>query len=475
MSANILEITALTKHFGGLTAVSALDLHIAKGEIMALIGPNGAGKSTVFNLVAGVYPPSDGVIRFKGEVINGRKPWNLCKLGLARTFQIVKPFASKTVLYNVMVGAFLHTNSTAKARERAEEVMAVLGLDSLRDRLAGSLTIADRKRLEIGKALATGPELLLLDEVMAGLRPTEVDDMIAVIKGLRDRGVTVFVIEHIMRAVMALSDRVAVIHFGQKIAEGTPEAVTKDENVIKAYLGGTMTLLSVEHIDVAYGDVQVINDLSLTVEEGEVVSIIGGNGAGKSTLLKTISGLMAPSAGSIFFRGEPIHNLPPERIVERGIVHVPEGRRLFSLMTVAENLLIGAYTPRAYKERGNTLRQVHALLPRLLEREGQMAMTLSGGEQQMVAIGRGLMALPGLLMLDEPSLGLAPILVKSIFDTLRKIADTGTTVLLVEQDVNHSLRLSDRGYVLEHGRVALAGEAAQLLENPHIKSAYLGI
>ena len=238
MSANILEITALTKHFGGLTAVSALDLHIAKGEIMALIGPNGAGKSTVFNLVAGVYPPSEGVIRFKGETINGRKPWNLCKLGLARTFQIVKPFASKTVLYNVMVGAFLHTNSTAKARERAEEVMAVLGLDSLRDRLAGSLTIADRKRLEIGKALATDPDLLLLDEVMAGLRPTEVDDMIAVIKGLRDRGVTVFVIEHIMRAVMALSDRVAVIQFGQKIAEGAPEAVTKDENVIKAYLGG---------------------------------------------------------------------------------------------------------------------------------------------------------------------------------------------------------------------------------------------
>jgi branched-chain amino acid transport system ATP-binding protein len=238
MSANILEITALTKHFGGLTAVSALDLHIAKGEIMALIGPNGAGKSTVFNLVAGVYPSSEGVIRFKGETINGRKPWDLCKLGLARTFQIVKPFASKTVLYNVMVGAFLHANSTAKARDKAEEVMAVLGLDHLRDRLAGSLTIADRKRLEIGKALATEPDLLLLDEVMAGLRPTEVDDMIAVIKGLRDRGVTVFVIEHIMRAVMALSDRVAVIHFGQKIAEGAPAAVTKDENVIKAYLGG---------------------------------------------------------------------------------------------------------------------------------------------------------------------------------------------------------------------------------------------
>jgi len=235
---NILEITALTKNFGGLTAVSSLDLHIAEGEIMALIGPNGAGKSTVFNLVAGVYAPTEGTIRFKGEVINGRKPWDLCKMGLARTFQIVKPFATKTVLYNVMVGAFLHSGTTHKAREKAEEVIATLGLGDLRDRLAGSLTIADRKRLEIGKALATNPELLLLDEVMAGLRPTEVDDMIAIIKGLRDRGVTVFVIEHIMRAVMALSDRVAVLQFGQKIAEGTPEEVTRDENVIKAYLGG---------------------------------------------------------------------------------------------------------------------------------------------------------------------------------------------------------------------------------------------
>uniref|UniRef100_I2Q4U1 ABC-type branched-chain amino acid transport system, ATPase component n=1 Tax=Desulfovibrio sp. U5L TaxID=596152 RepID=I2Q4U1_9BACT len=235
---NILEISGLTKHFGGLTAVSSLDLHIAKGEILALIGPNGAGKSTVFNLVAGVYAPSEGSIRFKGKEIHGQKPWDLCRLGLARTFQIVKPFAGKTVLYNIMVGAFLHTNSTAKAREKAEEVMATLALDHLRDRLAGNLTIADRKRLEIGKALATDPELLLLDEVMAGLRPTEVDDMIGIIKGLRDRGVTVFVIEHIMRAVMALSDRVAVIHFGQKIAEGSPQDVTHDENVIKAYLGG---------------------------------------------------------------------------------------------------------------------------------------------------------------------------------------------------------------------------------------------
>jgi len=236
-----------------------------------------------------------------------------------------------------------------------------------------------------------------------------------------------------------------------------------------------MTLLSVQNIDVFYGDVQVINGLSLTVNEGEVVSIIGGNGAGKSTLLKTISGLMQARTGVITFRGENIESMPPEKIVEKGIVHVPEGRRLFSLMSVADNLEIGAYNKKAFKLREKTLRQVYELLPRLLERREQLAMTLSGGEQQMVAIGRGLMALPGLLMLDEPSLGLAPILVKSIFETLRKIADTGTTVLLVEQDVHHSLSLSDRGYVLEHGRVALEGKAKDLIDNKHIKSAYLGL
>jgi branched-chain amino acid transport system ATP-binding protein len=235
---NILEIENLTKNFGGLTAVNDLDLTIKKGEILALIGPNGAGKSTVFNCVAGVYPPSAGTIRFKGDAIGGEKPWNLARRGLARTFQIVKPFGPKTVLYNVMVGAFLRTGSTRVARDKAEEILAVLNLAHLRDQLAGTLTIADRKRLEIAKAMATDPELLLLDEVMAGLRPTEVDEMIAIIKGVRDRGMTVFVIEHIMRAVMALSDRVVVIQFGSKIAEGTPEAVTKDENVIKAYLGG---------------------------------------------------------------------------------------------------------------------------------------------------------------------------------------------------------------------------------------------
>jgi branched-chain amino acid transport system ATP-binding protein len=236
-----------------------------------------------------------------------------------------------------------------------------------------------------------------------------------------------------------------------------------------------MPFLELKNIDVFYGDVQVVFDLSLRVEEGEVVSIIGSNGAGKSTLLKTISGLMTPARGEILFEGFPTHDQPPEKIVERGIVQVPEGRRLFTLMTVKDNLIVGAYNSRADRQREKTLQEVLGLLPRLKERESQLAMTLSGGEQQMVALGRGLMARPKLLMLDEPSLGLAPILIRNIFETVRKIADQGTTVLLVEQDVKNSLGLSDRGYVLEHGRVAMEGNAKELLDDPHIKTAYLGI
>ena len=236
-----------------------------------------------------------------------------------------------------------------------------------------------------------------------------------------------------------------------------------------------MSLLEINGLDTFYGDVQVIYDLSLKVEKGEVVSIIGGNGAGKSTLLKTISGIMQASGGQIRFEDHGIEKAPPEEIVARGIIHVPEGRRLFPLMTVKDNLLVGAYNKRARPMLQQTLKEVYKLLPRLEERENQLAMTLSGGEQQMVAIGRGLMSRPHLLMLDEPSLGLAPILIKDIFETVRKIADQGTTVLMVEQDVRHSLSLSDRGYVLEHGRVALEGKASELVDDPHIKEAYLGM
>ncbi|HNQ86368.1 MAG TPA: ABC transporter ATP-binding protein [Deltaproteobacteria bacterium] len=236
-----------------------------------------------------------------------------------------------------------------------------------------------------------------------------------------------------------------------------------------------MALLEIKNINCFYGDVQVIYDVSMHIDEGEVISLIGANGAGKSTMLRTISGLMKPRSGEVIFENQPVQNLRPEKIVERGIVQVPEGRKLFSLMTVRENLDVGAHNSRAYPHLTDTIKDVYKLLPRLEEREKQQAITLSGGEQQMVAIGRAMMAKPKILMMDEPSLGLAPVLIKEIFTTIRKIADQGTTVLLVEQDVQHSLSLSDRGYVLEHGRIVMEGKGKELLENPNIREAYLGI
>ena len=233
----ILELQTVRKYFGGIKAVESFSLDVGEGDIVGLIGPNGAGKSTLFNCVAGVFPPTAGDILFLGEKINGQKPWDLCHKGLARTFQIVKPFASRSVLYNVMVGAFATTDKRSEAEKRAREVLQHLHMDDKKDQRAGNLTIADRKRLEIARALATRPKMLLLDEVMAGLRPTEVDEMVAIIKRLREGGMTIFVIEHIMRAIMALSDRIAVLHFGTKIAEGSPQEIARDERVIKAYLG----------------------------------------------------------------------------------------------------------------------------------------------------------------------------------------------------------------------------------------------
>ena len=234
---NILEINHLVKDFGGLRAVDTLSLSIAEGEILGMIGPNGAGKSTAFNCIAGVYAPTKGDVYLADKKINGVKPWNLCKNGLARTFQIVKPFRTKSVLYNVMVGSFVTTDKAAVAEEKALNVLKILSFENKRDERAGNLTIAELKRLEVARALATEPKLLLFDEVMAGLRPAEVDEMVQIIKNLRDQGITIFVIEHIMRAIMALSDRIVVIHFGKKIAEGSPQEVASDENVIKAYLG----------------------------------------------------------------------------------------------------------------------------------------------------------------------------------------------------------------------------------------------
>ena len=236
-----------------------------------------------------------------------------------------------------------------------------------------------------------------------------------------------------------------------------------------------MSLLELHDVEVAYGDLPALRGVTLGLEEGETLSVVGANGAGKTTMLRTISGLQRPRAGQIVFDGVRLDRLPTHAIVARGVVQVPEGRKIFPSLTVKENLELGSYVAGAREHRRETLARVLVLFPRLAERQRQVAGTMSGGEQQMLAIGRALMARPRVLMLDEPSLGLAPIIVREIFRIIAEINQLGTTVLLVEQNTRQALALSRRGYVLENGRIALEGTGSELLDNEHVRRAYLGM
>jgi branched-chain amino acid transport system ATP-binding protein len=233
----ILQFNGVSKVFGGLKAIDDVSFSVEQGEIVGLIGPNGAGKTTIFNLASGFIPPTRGKIFFKENRIEGLTPDRICKMGLCRTFQVVKPFGDMNVLDNIMVAALLHTANIEKAKEEALEVLSTLGLSSVKNQMAKNLTIADRKRLEIGRALATHPQMILLDEVMAGLTSVETMEVVEMIRRIRQKNITILLIEHIMQAIMNLSDRIIVIHHGQKISEGDPKAVANESQVIKAYLG----------------------------------------------------------------------------------------------------------------------------------------------------------------------------------------------------------------------------------------------
>ncbi len=234
-------------------------------------------------------------------------------------------------------------------------------------------------------------------------------------------------------------------------------------------------MLNISDVDVFYGKVQVLWDVSFHIKEGEVVTLLGSNGSGKSSTVKTLQGLLHPKKGTVEFRGKNIENLPVYKIVEEGIALVPEGRDIFPKMTVQENLLLGAYVPRAKEQRMETLKWVLELFPKLAERKTQLAGTMSGGEQQMLSIARALMSKPRLLILDEPSFGLAPVIVLQVFEIIKKLKAEGVTILLVEQNVHHALEIADRAYVMEKGKIILEGSGSELLENDYVKNAYLGV
>ena len=487
MENNILRIEHLTMQFGGVVAVNDLSMEINRGEIVALIGPNGAGKTTAFNCVTGVYEPTNGQILFCGRQIarsspSGKmrkiyagndasafvgdsvrlSPDHVTKLGIARTFQNIRLFSGMTVFDNVLTAKHLRRKSNfltstlhlnyaeeKRMREETRELLKAVHLLDVADEMATSLPYGKQRLLEIARALATKPTLLLLDEPAAGMNPQETEELSAFIRHIKDEfQLTIFIIEHHMNLVMDISDRIYVIDFGRLIASGVPDEIQNNPAVI------------------------ALKGISIQVEKGEIVTLIGANGAGKSTTLRAISGLVPIKTGTITYDGSVISGQSPQKIVSEGICMVPEGRRVFPNLTVLENLRIGAYLRK--DDIQPDIDHVYQLFPRLKERSWQLAGTLSGGEQQMLAVGRALMMRPKLLMMDEPSLGLAPLVIRDIFSIIRTLHEEGITILLVEQNANAALRVADSAYVLETGSLGMHGTGEELLNDPRVKDAYLG-
>ncbi len=512
----LLRLDGVSVSFGGLNAVRGASMEVKQGSITSLIGPKGAGKTTLFNVITGLQRSSSGRVMFLDRELGHLRPPDRTDLGMARTFQNLRLFHNMTVLENVMVGRHRHERAgliTAALgwRVRAEEersrdeslrVLERVGLKEKADWAVSALPYGEQRLVEIARALAAEPSLLLLDEPAAGMNAAERALLVERIAAIRDLDVTVLLVEHDLQLVMDISDEIYVLDHGEIIASGRPREVRANPKVIEAYVGVTretavtvkpaapsadtraaertathierQPLLTVDKLSTYYGVIGAVRDVSFDVYPEETLAILGSNGAGKTTLLRTISGLLRPRAGKVLFDGRDITHMRPENISSLGVCQVPEGRLVFPTLSVHRNLRLGAATRRNKAELGESYELVYSLFPRLAERRRQDAGTLSGGEQQMLAIARALMGKPRLLLLDEPLMGLAPIVIDDIVEKLQELGQLGMAVVVVEQHAERVLPIADRAVVMQTGVVTLSGPAEDLAGNERVKELYLG-
>ena len=492
-----LEVEGLGIAFGGVRAVTDLTARMQSGQVTSIIGPNGAGKTTVLNMICGFYRPQTGTVLLGDETLAGRPTYAIARAGVARTFQTPQLFEQMSVLDNLLVamqrgrlGSPLSdaaTSSTGAQAQTARALLDYVGYRGSVGMLAGDVPHIDKRLLEIARALALRPGILMLDEPAAGLTAGDKEHLGKLLRRIADAGIGVVLIEHDMSLVMGISDHIAVLDAGKSLAQGRPETVRNDPAVVAAYLGGARfdmrpraagwrpaasEQLSVRALGAGYGAVSVLLNIDLQLATGEIVAVLGANGAGKSTLMRALSGLLRPVSGTVLLAGSDITTFAAHRIATHGLVLVPEGRQVFPELSVVDNVRLGAYTRRDVTDE-----EVAAMVrrfPSLERRKANRAGLLSGGEQQMLAIARGLIAKPRVLLLDEPSLGLAPALIAELYHVLAELRDQGMTILLVDQMAALALAVADRGYVMESGRVVHAGVAAELRDDPALERAYLG-
>jgi branched-chain amino acid transport system ATP-binding protein len=502
----MLEVDGCSVTFGGIRALRDVSLSVSELEIVGVIGPNGAGKTTLFDVISGFRRPDAGRVRFRGADVTDLPAHQRAAAGMARAFQNVGLIRGATVRTNLLAAEHLSAPYSAAAgilglpgtwaderrlSRRAEILAGILGLEYVLDREVDGLPYGILKHVELAAVLATDPDLVLLDEPTAGMGPRETGAFgEALLELRRTFGLTVLLIEHNVPFVAAVCDHVYCLDFGEGLAAGTPDEVRTHPAVIEAYLGKEEPswllaaaptrdpLVVVDDVEVSYGtghhrSPPVLQAISFEVREAERLVLLGLNGAGKTTLVATLAGLLRPERGSIVFDGRDITALSAAERVALGITLVPEGRQVFPRLTVDQNLRLGAWMQRHDPARVAECRdRVRRLFPRLARRRWQLAGTLSGGEQQMLAIGRALMAAPRLLLIDEASNGLSPAITQSVFRMIDDINAEGTTVVLVEQGTA-ALGHADRAMILERGRI-MHGAAGAGSDHASLRERYLG-